>query len=293
MVRKSLLSAAVLGLILPHVADATPRPAPAGKKPAARAAARKGTAPKPAARKPAATKPVAAKPAPASSGEDTCEFQVRTRSRVGYRGMTTYWVKGDWVREEKRTGGGMELIMVSNQNGLFIRNKHSNYWFRYPDEMAFKLRERLLGGPVGEVQPFLKKVKAAYLGKEKVDGVMCNIWSYRLKGADDRFRLWTDLANTRPIRLERDHLIRGTKKRDVLVVEYRKYQAGQKLADSLFQIPEGEKIHDLRDALNPERFRSELARENDQKRARKAPRSNTPASAAPAAPETTPLTSPE
>lgn len=285
--RKSLLSAAVLGLVLPHVAHAAARPAPAGKKPAARAAAGKSKAAKPAAAKPAAAKPVAAKP-----GEDTCEFQVRTRSKVGYRGTATYWVKGDWVREEKRTGGGMELVMVSNQKGLFIRNKHSNYWFRYPDEMAIKLRERLLGGPVGEVKPFLKRVKAAYLGKEKVEGVMCNIWTYRLKGADDRFRLWTDLGNTRPIRLERDHVVRGTKKRDVLVVEYKRYAAGQKLADSLFQIPEKEKIHDLRNSLKPERFRQNLARENDKKRGRKTstPKSAPPAAPAPTTPETTPET---
>jgi len=260
VVRKTLLSAAALGLILPSVAFAA-KPKPA--------------APKSPAKKPAtASKPAAAKP-----GEDTCEFQVRTRSKVGYRGSATYYVKGSWVREEKRSGGGMELIMVSNDKGLFIRNKHSNYWFRYPDNMAVKLRERLTGGPVGEVKSFLKKTNAAYLGKEKVDGVMCNIWAYRYKGADDKFRLWTDLQNTRPIRLERDHVVPGTRKRDVLVTEYRRYVAGQALSNSLFQIPEGEKIHDLRNALSPSRFRKKAAREK--KGSAPAPAPGTPAPSAP------------
>jgi hypothetical protein len=204
---------------------------------------------------------------------------------VGYRGSATYWVKGEWVREEKRSGGGMELIMVSNDKGLFIRNKHSNYWFRYPDQMAVKLRERLLGGPVGEVKPFLKKVKAYYLGKEKVDGVMCHSWSYRLKGADDKFRLWTDLQNTRPIRMERDHLVRGTKKRDVLVIEYKNYVAGRALPDTLFSIPEGQKVHDLRETLRPDRLKKRISRENAKRGGEKAPAPKTTPPATPGTPE--------
>jgi hypothetical protein len=181
--------------------------------------------------------------------KDTCEFQVRTRSKVGYRGTATYFVKGPWVREEKRSGGGMELIMVSNDKGLYIRNKYSKYWFRYPDAMGFNLRERLLGGPVGEVKSFLKKVSAVQTGKEKVDNVLCNIWAYRLKGANDRFRLWTNPDNTKPIRMERDFLVKGTQKRDLLVAEYKRYVAGQTLPDGLFQIAANEKVHDMRQSL--------------------------------------------
>jgi hypothetical protein len=181
--------------------------------------------------------------------QDTCEFQVRTRSKVGYRGTATYFVKGPWIREEKRSGGGMELILVSNDKGLYIRNKHSKYWFRYPDAMGLNLRDRLLGGPVGEVKAFLKKANAVRTGKEKVDSVLCNVWNYRLKGASDRFRLWTDLENKKPIRMERDFLVKGTQKRDVLVVEYKRYLAGQKMPDSLFQIAATEKVHDMRQSL--------------------------------------------
>jgi outer membrane lipoprotein-sorting protein len=242
VVRTGLLSAAALGLVTTALA---PGFAQAKKSPAPTAAVK--------------AKPMA----------DTCEFQVRTRSKVGYRGMASYWVKGDLVREEKRSGGGMELIMVSNEKGLFIRNKHSTYWFRYPEEMAVKLRERLLGGPVGELKSFLKKTKATYLGKEKVEGVLCNIWAYRLKGADDKFRLWTDLGNMRPVRMERDHLVRGTKKRDVLVVEYKRYVAGNALADSLFQVPQGQKVHDLRNALRNAAIRSRerMAKEREKEKA--------------------------
>src|SRR5262249_25284592 len=155
-----------------------------------------------------------------AQAKDTCEFQVRTRSKVGYRGSATYYVKGPWVREEKRSGGGMELIMLNNDKGLYIRNKYSKYWFRYPDAMGFNLRDRLLGGPVGDVKKFLKTVCAVQTGKEKVDSVLCNVWTYRMKGASDRFRLWTDAATAKPVRMERDFLVKGTQKRDLLVVEY-------------------------------------------------------------------------
>jgi outer membrane lipoprotein-sorting protein len=181
--------------------------------------------------------------------KDTCEFQVRTRSKVGYRGMATYYVKGGWVREEKRSGGGMELILLSNDKGLFIRNKYSKYWFRYPDAMGFNLRERLLGGPVGDVKKFLRSVSAVQTGKEKVDSLLCSVWTYRMKGATDRFRLWIDPQNTKPVRMERDFLVKGTQKRDLLVVEYKRYQAGSNLPDSLFQIGANEKVHDMRQAL--------------------------------------------
>jgi outer membrane lipoprotein-sorting protein len=184
-----------------------------------------------------------------AQAKDTCQFQVRTRSKVGYRGSATYYVKGSWVREEKRSGGGMELIMLSNDKGLYIRNKYSKYWFRYPDEMGFNLRERLLGGPVGDVKKFLKTANAVRTGKEKVDSVLCNVWSYRLKGAPDRFRLWTDVTTLKPIRLERDFLVKGTQKRDLLVVEYKNYDAGKNLPDSLFQIGANEKVHDIRQTL--------------------------------------------
>lgn len=255
MVRKSLLSAAVLGLVVPAAAFATSAKPIAKKTAAKNSVAKKSIAP---------SKSTAKK-----AGDDTCEFQVRTRSKVGYRGSATYWVKGPWVREEKRSGGGMELVMVNNDKGLFIRNKHSKYWFRYPETMAVRLRERLLGGPVGEVKSFLKKHHATYIGKEKVEGTMRNVFAYRMKGADDKFRLWTDLENAKPIRLERDHLVPGTKKRDVLVIEYKTYTAGQKLADSIFLIPEGQKIHDLRDALKPDALRKRFAERKEKRKLEK------------------------
>src|SRR5207302_1332776 len=95
-----------------------------------------------------------------AQSQNTCTFEVRTRSKVGYRGSARYFIKGDWVREEKRSGGGLELIMVSNQTGLFIRNKHSAYWFKYPGGSHNHLKDRLLGGPIGEVPKFLKSVHA-------------------------------------------------------------------------------------------------------------------------------------
>src|SRR5205814_1547064 len=110
--------------------------------------------------------------------KNTCTFEVRTRSRVGYRGTARYFIKGDCVREEKRSGGGLELVMVSNERGLFIRNKHSNYWYKYPGGVHINLKDRLLGGPTGDVPTFLKSVHAKVARHEKLKSQMCTIWSY-------------------------------------------------------------------------------------------------------------------
>lgn len=285
--RTTLLSAAVFGLVMVTGAGwAQAKKVPA--RPAAKAAARSAANASARAGATAPAKPVkrAAAKAGVTGALETCEFQVRTRSKVGFRGTATYWVKGPWVREEKRSGGGMELILVSNDKGLFIRNKHSNYWFRYPDEMGVRLRQRILGGPIGDVKAFLKETNAKYLGQEKVEGVLCNAWSYRFKGADDKFRLWTDLKNTRPIRMERDHLVRGTRKRDVLVVEYLRYHAGQQLPDSLFRVPANEKVHDMREALKPENLRKYyVERQEAERKKRLEQRPGAQPQPAPATPE--------
>jgi hypothetical protein len=195
---------------------------------------------------------------------ETCQFQVKNRSKVGYRGMSTYWVKGQWMREEKRTGGGLELILVSNEKGLYIKNKHTKYWFRYPTGIGAQLRKRILGGPIGDLKRFLKSVHAVNVGKEKVEGERCNIWTYRFKESDDKFRLWTDLKNSKPIRMERDYRVPGTKKRDTLVVEYKNYVANRPLPDSLFQIGKKDKVVELKKETL-ERIRKEVATRQEPK----------------------------
>jgi hypothetical protein len=184
-----------------------------------------------------------------ASAEDACRFEIRSRSKVGYRGTAKYFIKGDLVRQEKRSGGGLELIMVSNETGLFIRNKHSNYWFRYPIQANYRMKDRLLGGPIGDVPAFLQKVKAKKTGQEKLDGKPCAIWSYKFARAADKFRLWINEKTGKPVQLERDYIVKGTRKRDILIVEYRDYDSNAKLADDIFRVPSNEKIHDVSSAL--------------------------------------------
>jgi len=211
-----------------------------------------------------------------AQAKETCEFQVKNRSKVGYRGMSTYYVKGQWMREEKRTGGGLELILVSNDQGLYIRNKHTKYWFRYPTGIGAQIRRRILGGPIGDVKRFLKSTKAVNLGKEKVEGQLCNLWTYRFKDSDDKFRLWTDLKNTKPIRMERDYRVPGTKKRDTLVVEYRNYIANRPLPDSLFQIGKNDRVVELNKQML-ERMRTVATPKQANPGAQPAPKPETPA----------------
>src|SRR5205807_1656479 len=119
--------------------------------------------------------------------KNTCTFEVRTRSRVGYRGTARYFIKGDCVREEKRSGGGLELIMVNNEHGLFIRNKHSNYWYKYPGGVHINLKDRLLGGPTGDVKTFLKGVNGKQLRHDNLKNQPCTVWSYQFPHLKDRF----------------------------------------------------------------------------------------------------------
>jgi outer membrane lipoprotein-sorting protein len=184
-----------------------------------------------------------------ATAKETCSFEVRSRSKVGYRGTSKYFIKGDWVRQEKRSGGGLELILVSNETGMFIRNKHTNYWFKYPDGTNHRLKDRILGGPIGDVNLFLKKLNAKKTGQEKIKDQMCTIWSYRMPRLKDKFRLWVSAKTGKPVQLERDFLVGNTRKRDIMIVEYRDYQFNAPLADNLFRIPKNEKIHDVSKTL--------------------------------------------
>jgi hypothetical protein len=183
--------------------------------------------------------------------QNTCTFEVRTRSKVGYRGSARYFIKGNWVREEKRSGGGLELIMVSNDAGLFIRNKHAPYWFKYPGGVHIHLKDRLLGGPIGEVPQFLKSVHAKPVGKEKLKNEMCEIYFYQYPHVPDKFRLWVSEKTGKPLQLTRDHKVRitGGTTRDILVVDYRSYDTHTPVQDALFQISAKEKVHDMTPAF--------------------------------------------
>jgi outer membrane lipoprotein-sorting protein len=184
-----------------------------------------------------------------AQSKDTCKFEVRTRSKVGFRGTAKYFIKGDWVRQEKRSGGGLELIMVSNDKGMFIRNKHVKYWFKYPEGLNHDLKDRLLGGPIGDVPTFLKKVKAKPVGQDKIKNDVCKIWAYKYPRVADRFRLWISAKSGKPVQLERDYIVRATHKRDILVIEYRDYVANAAIPDTEFRVPAKERIFDMSKSL--------------------------------------------
>src|SRR5947199_8733632 len=40
-------------------------------------------------------------------------------SKHGNGGTAKFWVKGDNVREEKKSGGGLRVIMITNDRGVF------------------------------------------------------------------------------------------------------------------------------------------------------------------------------
>jgi len=99
-------------------------------------------------------------------------------SKHGFGGVDNFWIKGTKIREEKKTGGGLRVIMITNEQGVFLKNKYSNIWARMSPKVATNLTDRLLGGPSGDPKPFLKEHKAKKIGVQKWNGEPCAVWDY-------------------------------------------------------------------------------------------------------------------
>ena len=182
---------------------------------------------------------------PTSAATTGAKFEVDINySKHGNGGTAKFWIKGSKVREEKKSGGGMRVIMITNDQGVFLKNKYSNVWAKAPSGVAFRLADRLLGGPSGDPKPFLVERKAKKTRVEKLNGESCAVWSYASPKNVEKYRLWIAAKTGKPVRLERDALL-GGRFRETITITYTNYAFNVPLEDSLFKVPANEQVRDM------------------------------------------------
>jgi outer membrane lipoprotein-sorting protein len=187
--------------------------------------------------------PVLAQPKSAATTGSKFEVDINY-SKHGNGGTAKFWIKDGKVREEKKSGGGMRVIMITNDQGVFLKNKYSNVWAKAPSGVAFRLADRLLGGPSGDPKPFLKERKAKKTRVEKWNGQQCAVWSYASPKGVEKYRLWVAANTGKPVRLERDALL-GGRFRETITITYTNYAYNVPLADALFKVPANEQVRDM------------------------------------------------
>lgn len=189
----------------------------------------------------------AAKSAAGTGSKFTAEIQYE---KHGKGGSTKYWVKGDRVRAEKKSGGGLRVTMISNDEGLFVKNKYSNVWAKMPKAAAYRLVDRLLGGPAGDPKLFLKERKAKKAGIQKWAGQPCEVWTYAAAKNMEKYKLWLSAKTGKPVRLERDALL-GGKFREKIIITYTNFAWNVPLEDALFKVPANEQVREFKNPLQP------------------------------------------
>lgn len=186
---------------------------------------------------------------PKSAATTGSRFVVEINySKHGNGGSAKYWVKGNSVREEKKSGGGLRVIMITNDQGVFIKNKYSNVWAKMPKSVAYRLADRLLGGPSGDPKPFLKEHHAKKVGVEKWNGEPCAIWDYASAKDIEHYKLWVSTKTGKPVRLVRDALL-GNRFREKITVTYTNYAWNVPVEDALFKVPATEQVRDMNKSL--------------------------------------------
>jgi outer membrane lipoprotein-sorting protein len=201
----------------------------------------------------AQTKTAAKAAAPAAKGATGAgsKFAVDIQyGKHGKGGSARFWVKGDQVREEKKSGGGLRVTLISNDEGVFVKNKYSNVWAKMPKAVAFRLVDRLLGGPAGEPKQFLKERKAKKVGIQKWEGQPCEVWSYSASKNVEKYKLWLSAKSGKPVRLERDALL-GGKFREKIIITYTNFAWNVPLEDALFKVPANETVREFKNPLQP------------------------------------------
>jgi hypothetical protein len=174
-------------------------------------------------------------------------MEIRT-STYGVIERSKVTTKGHLMRYQKRTGTGLKLLFIRNREGTYHINMHTNDGAKWDDETA-KGVERVLvnGGPQGDPQAFLRKVKAKNSGRDTVNGRAAEVWTYRLPAGPNKtqfIRIFMDVKEKRPLKLEMRQQI-SKDRTDGITIEYKSYRWGFPLADSFFSLPPGAKVVDL------------------------------------------------
>jgi outer membrane lipoprotein-sorting protein len=186
---------------------------------------------------------------PKSAATTGSKFAVEINySKHGNGGSAKFWVKGSNVREEKKSGGGMRVILISNDKGVFVKNKYSNVWAKLPAGSGYRLADRLMGGPSGDPKPFLKERHAKKVGPSNWEGQPCTVWAYASPKNIEHYKLWLATKTGRPVRLEWDALL-GGKFREKVTVTYTEFAWNTPVEDALFKVPSNEQVRDMNKSL--------------------------------------------
>jgi outer membrane lipoprotein-sorting protein len=190
--------------------------------------------------------PASAAKSAASGG---AKFDVSLQyEKHGKGGTAKFWVKGNKIREEKKTGGGLRVVMISNEDGVFLKNKHSTIWAKLPPSAAAGLVDRLLGGPSGDPKQFLKQRNAKKTGTANWNGERCEVWKYTSTKNIEQYKLLLSAKTGKPLRLERNALL-GGKFREKIFVNYTNFTWNVPVEDALFKVPANEQVREMNKAL--------------------------------------------
>ncbi len=172
----------------------------------------------------------------------TTQYEVKLKSEAfGDLGTRKMWIKGENMRWEYMAAG-LPLKLVKNKQGVFLIHPWNKTAAKYPEGTNRSNPLALFPGPTGPVNDFLKSVKAAKRGTEKVGKELCTVYTYTEPVDKKSCRIWISAKSGSPVKLT----IKGTRgKSDPITATYARYTVGASVSDTLFQLPKGYNIRPM------------------------------------------------
>jgi len=174
-----------------------------------------------------------------ASKSQTVQYEIKLKSGAfGDMGTRKMWIKGDNFRWEYMSAG-LPLKLVKNSKGIFLIHPWNKIVGKYPSLSNRGDPIALFPGPAGPIDSFLKKVKAVKRGTEKINGELCDVYTYAAPADRRNCRIWISKKTSKPVKLTMEG-VRG--KADPIIATYSKFVIGANVPDSLFEIPSGYQV---------------------------------------------------
>ncbi|MCE5199780.1 MAG: hypothetical protein ABFD54_01345 [Armatimonadota bacterium] len=166
----------------------------------------------------------------------TVHFEVKVESEAfGNAGTRKMWIKGNKMRWEYKSVR-LPVKVVKNNQGTFLIHPWKKIAAKYPKDSLRNNPSSYLPVPLGNSAVFLKHVKATKQGSELINKQKCNVYSYTDPITKNRCKLWVGVKSGKPVRL---HTKGQQRKVDTTTVTFTKFVEGEKISDSLFELPKG------------------------------------------------------
>ncbi|MBP6964467.1 MAG: hypothetical protein KBC96_08680 [Armatimonadetes bacterium] len=176
----------------------------------------------------------------AKSKIDTVVYEVKLSSPQGDMGTRKMYRRGDHFLWEYESAG-MKMKFVRNKDGAFMIHPTGRYAGKYPPGSNRENPITFLPGPQGDVKEFLNRQRAERVGEEKVEGRICDIYTYIESESQWKCKLWVDKKDFVPVKMT----MTGAKKTDVIDVIYLSYKTGVVVAESRFDLPKDIEIRNV------------------------------------------------